>query len=161
MLETCDLYWLAGLLEGEGSFLAPPPSSPNRPRISLQMTDRDVVDRAARMMGVAYVYVSGDRRNANWKRYYMVVLRGRRAARLMRMLRPLMGARRQVQIDDALAGFVDRAPGENTRKLTPGEVLTARELLAAGESVSAVARQFHVSRYVIRSIRDRRSWKAA
>ena len=49
MKET-DLTWLAGLLEGEGSFLKAPPSDPNCPRISLEMTDKDVVERAALLM---------------------------------------------------------------------------------------------------------------
>lgn len=46
-LSLPQLSWVAGLLEGEGTFLAPPPSSPNQPRLRVQMTDRDIVDRFA------------------------------------------------------------------------------------------------------------------
>lgn len=46
-----DRYWLAGLLEGEGSFLKGPPSAPRYPVLSLQMTDEDVVARVAAMLG--------------------------------------------------------------------------------------------------------------
>jgi hypothetical protein len=44
-----DLHWLAGLLEGEGSFLKGPPSAPRHPILALQMTDEDVVARVAAM----------------------------------------------------------------------------------------------------------------
>jgi hypothetical protein len=37
-----EFHWLAGWLEGEGSFLAPPPSDPRRPRISATTRDQDV-----------------------------------------------------------------------------------------------------------------------
>jgi hypothetical protein len=46
-----ELYWLAGLLEGEGSFVKGPPSRPNCPIVQLAMTDGDVVERAARLLG--------------------------------------------------------------------------------------------------------------
>ncbi len=48
------LHWLAGLLEGEGSFLKPPPSAPNTPRITLQMTDEDVVQRVQEIFDLTY-----------------------------------------------------------------------------------------------------------
>lgn len=47
-----ELYWLAGLLEGEGSFSPGPTSAPNSARISLTITDADVVARVAALWGV-------------------------------------------------------------------------------------------------------------
>ena len=49
-----DLYWLAGLLEGEGSFMRGPPSRPNMPAIAIQMTDEDVIQRVAQLWAVCY-----------------------------------------------------------------------------------------------------------
>lgn len=43
--------WLAGLLEGEGTFVAGPPSAPTVPLIRLVMTDGDIVQRAAGLIG--------------------------------------------------------------------------------------------------------------
>ena len=43
-----DIAWLAGLLEGEGSFIVRPK---NTPYISLKMNDKDIVERAANLMG--------------------------------------------------------------------------------------------------------------
>ena len=55
-LSPQSLYWLAGLLEGEGSFLKPPPSKPTRVILSVEMTDRDLLERVAAMLAVS-VYV--------------------------------------------------------------------------------------------------------
>src|SRR4051812_19042345 len=51
-LSPQDLYWIAGLLEGGGSFLPPAPSPPPIPLITIEMTDRDVRERFARLVGV-------------------------------------------------------------------------------------------------------------
>src|SRR4051812_10573351 len=45
-----DLSWLAGLLGGEGSFLAGSPSAPHRPSIQVVMIDQDVVERVGRLV---------------------------------------------------------------------------------------------------------------
>ena len=37
---SAELHWLAGLLEGEGTFMTGPPSSPGLPVIAVNMTDR-------------------------------------------------------------------------------------------------------------------------
>lgn len=50
-MDDSDLYWLAGLLEGEGTFVAGPPSAPTVPLIRLVMTDGDIVQRAAGLIG--------------------------------------------------------------------------------------------------------------
>lgn len=51
-----EAAWLAGLLEGEGSFITLQlPDGRERPIISLQMTDQDVVERAAQIVGIGKV----------------------------------------------------------------------------------------------------------
>ena len=55
-MTELELVWLAGLLEGEGAFLHGPPSAPNQPRIALNMTDLDVVERVSKMFNVKYLY---------------------------------------------------------------------------------------------------------
>lgn len=45
-MELKDLYWLAGLLEGEGCFTY----SGSTPMVQLQMTDKDVVERASLLL---------------------------------------------------------------------------------------------------------------
>jgi DNA-binding transcriptional regulator YiaG len=150
-----DLAWLAGLLEGEGSFLKAPPSSPNSPRISLEMTDKDVVERAASLMGSKAVKRI-NLRNPHWKQTYRVIIKGSRAVKLMRVLYPQMGARRRTQIDAALEIYIERKKGDNTRRLSEDQVRQIRKL--TGFTMSALAREFGVSRFTIRSIRERKSW---
>ena len=100
-MDDVELYWLAGLLEGEGAFLAGPPSSPNRPAICLQMTDRDIVERVGTMLGRAVC--RSDRGLARGhKSVFMTTIKGNPAVEVMLALRPALGRRRQVQIDRAI-----------------------------------------------------------
>ncbi len=90
-MEENDLFWLAGLLEGEGSFMKPMPSEPNRPRISLHMTDKDVIDRVNHLFNLTYAHAKIDPRNESWKTSYRTVIRGKKAVSTMSRLYPLMG----------------------------------------------------------------------
>ena len=63
LMDEKELYWLAGLLEGEGSFMRGAPSRPNTPMVSLSMTDEDVVARVGRMLGVSYYPDKTKRKN--------------------------------------------------------------------------------------------------
>lgn len=97
-----ERYWLAGLLEGEGSFVKGPPSDPRSPIVRLSMTDEDVVCRVGRIFDRAVV--GWDRKSERpRKRVFITTLKGAAAVSLMKMLRPAMGTRRQKQIDRALA----------------------------------------------------------
>lgn len=154
-MKEKDLAWLAGLLEGEGSFLKAPPSSPNCPRISLEMTDKDVVERAASLMdgrAVTRIHL----RNPHWKQTYRIVIKGSRAVELMRVLYTDVGARRRSQIDAALETYIESKKGDNTRRLSEDQIRQIRK--QTGSTISALARTFGVSRFTIRNIRERKSW---
>lgn len=49
-IDPPDLHWLAGLLEGEGSFFPGAPSSPHLPVLQIQMIDEDVMNRVGELM---------------------------------------------------------------------------------------------------------------
>ncbi len=107
-LAPAELCWLAGWLEGEGSFLRPPPSSPRKCRIMGECRDIDVITRVGRALGVkaGRVRTRSLGRSPTWT----VQKAGYGAAEFMVALRPLMGERRTEQIDAALeimeaAGF--------------------------------------------------------
>lgn len=91
-----DTIWLAGLLEGEGCFDL---HKGRYPRIRLGMTDRDVVGRAAVLMGSR---VRSTLRPAPFKSTWHTEVSGNRAALLMRSLLPHMGTRRSQRIADVL-----------------------------------------------------------
>lgn len=99
MVTRDDLVWLAGLLEGEGTFDL---HRDRYPRIRLGMTDRDVVGRAATLMGSR---VRLSLRPAPMKATWHTEVSGARAAEIMEYLLPLMGARRSSKIATILGHY--------------------------------------------------------
>lgn len=137
------LLWLAGVLEGEGTFLKPIPSSPRRPIVSCRMTDFDVVNLVAKGFGMSVqANAKGHHRTE-----FATCLRGSRAAELMRTLRPVMSRRRQQAIDRALRNY--RAP---IRKLNFEIAEEIRRRAADGETISSLARSHNVSRPTVRAV---------
>lgn len=99
-MTEIELAWLAGLLEGEGWF-GIDRTGKGRPAIKVNMTDQDVIERVADLLGGIKVGIQPAQ--GNWKTQYVVRLKGERAASLMRTLQPLMGARRAERIREVLA----------------------------------------------------------
>jgi hypothetical protein len=100
VMTTLDIAWLAGLLEGEGRFS----KRGNCVTIQLYMSDRDVVERAARLLKAPSIGVREPRRSAHKPCYYCTVS-GPEAAAWMMTLYRLMGTRRQARIRELLAIF--------------------------------------------------------
>lgn len=99
---STSIHWLARLLEAEGTFRASLPSKKNSLGIVLEMTDLDTIERVASLWGVGHTVRKS---RFGWSEQYIVARRSGRAADLMRELYPLMGRRRQAQIDQALASY--------------------------------------------------------
>jgi hypothetical protein len=152
-IEAADLHWLAGLLEGEGTFLAGPPSAPRTPALQLCMADRDIVERAAALLDCAVTVVPA--RRENWRTAYSARVTGPRAVAWMERVQPLMGARRRVQIDRAIASYRP----DPTRRLDDTRAAAALERLREGESVRAVAERFDTSIWCIYDLRLGRTHK--
>ena len=102
-----DLAWAAGLYEGEGSFVAAKTSDrwgATRwyPRLTLSMTDEDVVRRFAAVMGVGQV--DGPVARPNRKRIWLFrITVSADALGAVERLRPWLGGRRLAQIEQVLA----------------------------------------------------------
>jgi hypothetical protein len=141
------LAWLAGLLEGEGSFMAGPPSAPRLPVLSVAMVDRDVVDRVGDLIGAKTVAVRA--RSDRWRDSFTVAIKGAGAVAWMLALRPSLGERRRGQVDRAVASYSSRS----NRRLDDTAARRALGLLAAGEPVAAVAASFGVSAWCIYDLR--------
>lgn len=99
MTDT-ELAWLAGILEGEGSFIVVKRKrTPRRKpawfqydcRVQVGMKDRDIIARVASLLGTAH-----SRTKAGM---YVTYLSGYYGFDVMRRLHPLMGARRRSQIE--------------------------------------------------------------
>lgn len=117
-----DLNWLAGLLEGEGSFMMGRNWVSGKlylyPRIVVSMTDVDVIERAARIFDTS-VYVvppSKDAGRQHYKQQWRAQVNGSRAARLMEQLLPIMGERRASKIEEILADYGEIEPTEVRRR---------------------------------------------
>src|SRR5262245_21513663 len=95
-----DIMWLAGLLEGEGTFSVTRGERSPRYTVQLCMTDEDVVARAAAMLGTHHI----KQRNMTTagKPIFRTAIFGPYALWWMLQLRPHMGERRTRQIDDAV-----------------------------------------------------------
>ncbi len=152
-LPLTELHWLAGLLEGEGSFMTGPPSNPGLPVIAVNMTDHDVMARLGRIFGRKVHECTP--RDLRWRTSYQVRVTGGAAVRWMTALRPLMGSRRQAQIDRALASYAPRP----VALLTDEAARAALAALVGGASVKSVAGRLGVSVWCIYDLRLRRTFK--
>lgn len=113
-----DILWLAGLLEGEGSF----DSHRGRyPRIRLAMTDRDIVGRAATLMDTTIRLTLHE---APSKPTWHTEVSGGRAAAIMEAILPHMGARRSQRIAQALAVHRLRQKENVAKACLPGPAVT-------------------------------------
>ena len=144
MIELNDretLIWLAGLLEGEGSFMKGPPSKPNAPIISISSTDKDVIQKVSDIWGRKYTTVR--RHLEKWKASYLVRISGKRAIRWMEALSPFMSERRKFQIHTAIASHTLLLPGR--RLLSDSDVRQIRLLAQTGEfTMRELGEQFGV-----------------
>lgn len=147
------MHWLAGLLEGEGCFLRGPPSAPRYPVVALQMTDEDVVARVASMFGRKPG--RWQPREARHQETHLVRITGAKAVAWMLALHPLMGERRRMQIDRAVASH---APNP-TALLDDTTARAALRMLASGSSVRDVAEHFGTSIWCIYDLRGNRTHK--
>ncbi len=119
-MTEIDRAWLAGLLEGEGCFGWYPKSCDML--VQVGMTDRDVIERAAALMGTAF---RGPYRQKSHQPIYQTAARGQTAVALMRELLPLMGERRQGRIRQSLADWQARPNQRHPAPPPPPPTMTA------------------------------------
>ena len=103
-MKNTELAWLAGLLEGEGCFWLRKPRGARQscsPYLAVSMTDKDVVERVAKIFGVQ-VKKKPDQRKAHYKPCWTVQASGPRAALWMNRMLPFMGMRRTARINEVL-----------------------------------------------------------
>jgi hypothetical protein len=148
-------FWLAGYLEGEGSFLPGPPSNPNMSRIQFQTTDEDIADEISAYFGVKYHKLT---QRGDYKIAFSVTKRGSEAVKIMEKLLPLMSSRRQAQIRKAILSY----------KITPQRIVNAKFNKSDIEEIKAmrknkikvrkIAAHFNVSHSVISRICSGKSY---
>jgi hypothetical protein len=135
VIPTAEIAWIAGLLEGEGSFSLNGRAC-SSPRISIGMTDEDVIRKAHALFRtpnkVYGPYTYG--RPARLKPIWHIHVTGRLAAAWMMTLYSLMGQRRRAKIRECL-GMWRRGETHKQRAIKSRQVaancLRWRQLLAA------------------------------
>ena len=107
MNSVRDIAWLAGILEGEGSFHSYMHQKRwLTARISINMTDRDVIARIAKI--IKCTSFRGPYKNDSHlgkKPLWALAVSGRRAIKWMERLYPHMGQRRRSQISKVLKDY--------------------------------------------------------
>jgi hypothetical protein len=125
-ITTIEIAWLAGLVEGEGCLSYGRtdrryPGKANSIRIHVGMSDRDVIERAAAILGTRLLgpyppspaHRDGSIRKDQWR----VIVTQSLAASWMMTLYPLLGQRRQAAARECLAFW--RAYPTTGRMLMP------------------------------------------
>lgn len=117
-----EIAWLAGILEGEGSFMMwrSKPKGSNKiykyPTIIVTMTDEDVIQRVASMFGLACHHVSMAKLPSSRKQQYRAVMQGEGAVDWMRALLPHMGLRRSAKMRSLMREWDERTPADVLRR---------------------------------------------
>lgn len=119
-ISELDIAWAAGLMEGEGTFGSTRQitklkrknvySIHNQPRVQLQMQDKDVVERFARLVDCNLLGPYENKRSdksfsKEHKLCWVVGFAGYKASQFMKLVKPHLGERRQYQIDQSLKSW--------------------------------------------------------
>ena len=102
-----DIAWLAGLLEGEAWFGLSSKGAGRKKTLNiwLEMTDKDIVERARDIMAPNRKVYSKPGRKSHYKRQYKLVVTCNRAKGWMMTIYSLLGKRRQARIRELLNSF--------------------------------------------------------
>jgi hypothetical protein len=136
---NAEYYWVAGLLEGEGSFLTR--TRGYSAKISCQMTDLDVLQRLQSTLGGSICRTTKVR--DHYKDCWVWNIEGFPAIRIMTLLRDLMGTRRRQQIDLVLQRYWDRVEYLAGRR----DLITSvhAEWKLGVKSLRQLSREYHCS----------------
>jgi len=147
--KNTEIAWLAGLLEGEGSFITATKKHPVC--LSINMTDEDVIRRVAEMWEVA---VSCPKKQApHHRQSFRCMVRGGRAVRWIDLVLPYLGKRRTGQALGAKASHKPRGPKRKVSKEQAGAILLR---FRRGERATDLAEEFGVTKWAVYAIHQGR-----
>lgn len=96
ILSVNDIYWLAGLFDGEASFYWSPSS--RSCQIQLAMTDEDIIQKVCKLLNHPKYYLK-KKQKEHHKQCYSIHMCGKEAIGLMMTLYTLMSKRRQATFE--------------------------------------------------------------
>jgi hypothetical protein len=95
-LSEFDLAWLVGILEGEGNFS--PNKKPQPPRVTVRMTDKDVIEKVAKLFGNKKIYEDRKYKDHHKQAYQTYMAKPIELRVFLPIILPYMSERRQEQI---------------------------------------------------------------
>lgn len=104
-MNDIELGWVAGIIEGEGTFFL---KSGRYPRIAVQMTDSDVLERLLNTTGVGtLVHQKWKKEEHHKETWVWSVQHSEKSAELIRTILPLLCSRRAAKASEVLRGYED------------------------------------------------------
>lgn len=98
MIDIKQLYWAAGLIEGEGCFVNDCAKGSNYFRIVVVMTDKDIIDRLKSIFNFGKIREKKKQQEYHKTQFIWEVSKQIEVIGLMMTLLPLMGERRKDKI---------------------------------------------------------------
>lgn len=98
MIKISSIFWLAGFLDGEGTFIY----NGSSPRLQVISTDLDLIQRCKREMNVTTNIYNVKRYESHHKRAHGLTINGSFAVSWMMTLYPLMSIRRKSEIREVI-----------------------------------------------------------
>jgi hypothetical protein len=103
-MTTLEFGWLIGIIEGEGSLYVVNDRKYRYPRLSVEMTDRDVVEKVHKYVGVGTV--NGPyTRHGNKPSWCWRLNKKQEVVDLLLLIYPHLGERRQARAAEMLEEF--------------------------------------------------------
>jgi hypothetical protein len=145
-MNDLELAWIAGLLEGEGSFLI---NSKGQPKVSCSMTDEDVLLKLQSLCGGSICQQKAVKEH--WKPIWIWYRCGLPAIELMQQLQPNMGTRRSAKIAEVLQKYNLHKQEVSDRRtaITENGKQAGLAYLEGQGSLRKIAKQFGVSQVTV------------
>ncbi|MCB1711822.1 MAG: hypothetical protein KDH96_04910 [Candidatus Riesia sp.] len=143
-MTSNTLNWLAGLLEGEGCFI---PQTEKYPMcISLHMTDLDIIEKVCNLFDVSFCKTK--KQKSHHKQGYKLMIRGEKALDIMKDLKPLMGNRRQLKIEECIASYSKKSKA----KVSKEDIEAILKKHSEGEKAKIIAETLPISKWRVYQI---------
>jgi hypothetical protein len=143
--DKITIQWLAGWLEGEGSFVC----KKSGVHVGATSTDRDVIEDIALTFGGSVYAIT--KRQAHWKDAWVWGINGAKAYDLCKRLYPYMHSRRQQSIDRLLRQY-EFSPRKATSDRIRSRISLVLRLRADGLKHREIAEIVKVERSVVSHI---------
>lgn len=110
-MSEIEIIWAAGLFEGEGYICVACPKgkggrTSNGWRLGIEMTDKDIVERFAKVFNLTVKFKPKAHKNPKWKDLYVAqVSHQAKVKEIVDALLPYMGERRRSKMEEFLGDF--------------------------------------------------------